>query len=68
MAVLPKTVGELRKILETYPDELEIWVQADTEAHPNATPEHFVVEYYPEPYTEPQMLLLAGLPWRNTNA
>ena len=61
MAMLPKTVGELRKFRETYPDDLPVYIQADTEAHPNATPERFVVEYWDDPNPANNMLLLAGV-------
>lgn len=57
--MIPKTVGELRRFLETFEDDLEVFVQGDVESDPNATPGHFNVEYYPEPESEPAMLLLA---------
>jgi hypothetical protein len=64
MAVIHPKVGELRKLLETYPADLEVWIQANTEYCPEATPEPFVVEYYPRPEADPPMLLLAGISWR----
>lgn len=65
MPIIPTTVGELRRNLETYPDDLEVFVQGDTERDPNATPQHFVVEYYPAPEAEPPLLLLAGIPYNS---
>ncbi len=66
MAFLPKTVGELRQFLETYPDELNIMVQGDTVENPNATPNRFVVEFWDEPNTTDYVpfLLLAGIPYK----
>lgn len=61
MTMLPTTVGELRRFLETYPDDLEIFIQGNTVENPNATPDHFVVEYWGPPSTKPAMLLLAGV-------
>lgn len=60
MSLIPKTVGELRTYLETFPDDLEIYAQNDTTSDPNATPSHFVAEYW-RPDAEPAMLLLAVL-------
>lgn len=59
MTMLPKTVGELRRYLETYPDDLALFAQNNTEVDPNATPQHFVVEFWDSPDADPPLLLFA---------
>lgn len=63
MTMIPKTVGDLRYLLQTYSDDIEIYIQGDTESDPNAVPIRFAVEFYGVPDSDPPMLLLAGLPY-----
>lgn len=57
MTMYPQTVGELRKFLETYPDDLPIFAQSNTRFDPNAIPEPFVVEYWGSDPDRPFLLL-----------
>jgi hypothetical protein len=59
------TIRELIDKLEQYDDDLEVFVQGDTIRDPSAAPQNFVVEIWDKPETDPPMVLLAGLPFRN---